>query len=318
MQVFRSVHVHILQPNERITFDLYVKRDHKLVPFISKDEVFTQDQLLEAHRGGISQLYVKGKDGELLEKYVNSFLERILTNPAIPTLEKAGAFYLSSSYAMQKAFEYPNAESIEEIKKSVKPILKNIMKDDLILNELISTIKHDHCTYTHSINVGIIATALAIKFYNMDLQVEIGEMERLSYGYFLHDIGKSRIMPAILKKAGPLTDEEWKVMKKHPEWGYSILMETGHLTDEAAYISLQHHERPNGSGYPKGVKIQDIHPCARICAIADTFDALISERPYKTALKPFEALTIMKQEAYCEVDMHLLAALINLLGPQHY
>jgi HD-GYP domain-containing protein (c-di-GMP phosphodiesterase class II) len=317
MQVFRSVHVNILQPNERITFDLYVKRDHKLIPFIAKDEVLTQDQLLEAHRGGISRLYVQGKDRELLEKYVNSFLERILTNPAIPTVEKARAFYLSSSYAMQKAFEYPNAESIEEIKNSVKPILKNIMKDDLILNELISTIEHDHCTYTHSINVGIIATALTIKFYDRDLQVGIGEMERLSYGYFLHDIGKSRITPAILKKAGPLTDEEWKVMKKHPEWGYSILMETGHLTDEATYISLQHHERPNGSGYPKGVKIHDIHPCARICAIADTFDALISERPYKTALMPFEALTIMKQEAYCEVDTHLLATLINLLGPQH-
>ncbi len=124
MQVFRSVHVNILQPNERITFDLYVKRDHKLIPFIAKDEVLTQDQLLEAHRGGICRLYVQGKDRELLEKYMNSFLERILTNPAIPTVEKAGAFYLSSSYAMQKAFESPNAESIEEIKNSISPYSK--------------------------------------------------------------------------------------------------------------------------------------------------------------------------------------------------
>jgi HD-GYP domain-containing protein (c-di-GMP phosphodiesterase class II) len=79
---------------------------------------------------------------------------------------------------------------------------------------------------------------------------------------FLHDIGKSKVPLNILRKRGKLSEDEWVIMKKHPGWGYAILMETGHLTDEAAYISMQHHERPDGSGYPFGTK--EIHPCAQI------------------------------------------------------
>ena len=92
------------------------------------------------------------------------------------------------------------------------------------------------------------------------------------------------------------------------------LMETGNLTDEAAYISMQHHERPDGLGYPFGMN--DIHPCARICTIADIYDALTSIRPYKIAMTPFEALKIIKNEALTEFDKSLMNNVILLLGPQ--
>ncbi|MRR36807.1 HD domain-containing protein, partial [bacterium] len=208
----------------------------------------------------------------------------------------------------------PNPEKIEEIKKTLKPMFKSIMENKILLGDLFSITEHDFNTYTHSVNVGIFATALAIHFYKDDGMVVSKEyLERLSYGFFLHDIGKSKIPLRILKKQGPSTPEEWAVMKKHPEWGYTILMETGHLTDEAAYISMQHHERPVGTGYPYGMK--DIHPCARICTIADIFDALVSPRPYKPAMKPFEAIEIIKKEASTEFDRCLMETFIRMLGP---
>src|SRR5208337_1195680 len=189
-----------------------------------------------------------------------------------------------------------------------------IMKNQVLLSDLFSITEYDFNTYTHSVNVGIFATSLAITYYKGGSTVRMEELERLSYGYFLHDIGKSKIPLSILKKKGKLSQDEWVIMKKHPEWGYSILMETGHLTEEAAYISMQHHERPDGSGYPSGMT--DIHPCARICTIADIFEALTSVRPYKTAMRPFDALKIIKNEALTEFDQSLLKTLIRLLGPQ--
>jgi HD-GYP domain-containing protein (c-di-GMP phosphodiesterase class II) len=150
-------------------------------------------------------------------------------------------------------------------------------------------------------------------FYREDSSVGSTELERLSYGYFLHDIGKSRVPLQILRKKGSLSQDDWATMKKHPEWGYTILMETGTLTDEAAYISMQHHERPDGSGYPFGMK--DIHPCARICTMADIFDALTSARPYKPPMRPFDALEIIKKEAFTEFDHNLLNTFIRMLGP---
>ncbi len=192
-------------------------------------------------------------------------------------------------------------------------MFKNIMNNQVLLNDLFSITEHDFSTYTHSVNVGIFATSLAIHFFKGDSTIGNIQLERQSYGYFLHDVGKSRVPLEILRKRGKLNQDEWAVMKKHPEWGYTILMETGHLTDEAAYISMQHHEQPDGSGYPFGMK--DIHPCARICAVADIFDALTSARPYKKAMRPFEAIDIIKKEAFTEFDHNLLSTFIKMLGP---
>jgi HD-GYP domain-containing protein (c-di-GMP phosphodiesterase class II) len=87
-----------------------------------------------------------------------------------------------------------------------------------------------------------------------------------------------------------------KAMKAHPYQGYKILKETEQLTEECRIIAMQHHERDDGTGYPNCLKGTDIHVYGRICCIADVYDALTSERPYKQRLKPFEALKLMKEQ----------------------
>lgn len=313
MDVFRPIPVDVILIDEQSVVDLYIKHEDRLVPFLGKGGVFTRDHLRELNRHGLSRIFIRGSEAAEFEDYVSNHSGRILTDPTIPSKVKAATFYVSSINALRKAFDNPGADQVEAIKQSLKPMLKNIMKNEILLGDLFSITEHDFGTYTHSVNVGIYATSLAMQFYKKDSSVGLAELERLSYGYFLHDIGKSRVPKNILRKRGVLSESEWDIMKKHPEWGYTILMETGNLTDEAAYISMQHHERPDGTGYPFGMR--DIHPCARICTMADMFDALTSARPYKPPMRPFEALEVMTREAFTEFDHSLLTTFIRMLGP---
>ena len=315
MNVFRPIPIDVIQINEKSVVDLFIKHDNSLVPFLDKGGMFTRDLLEELRRFGLSKIFIKGQEAmNVFEEYVSSHTERTLTDPTVPSKVKAATFYVSSIHALRNALDNPNPERIEKIKVTLKPMLENITENKVLLSDLIAITEYDFNTYTHSVNVGIYATSLAISFYKEDSSIGMAEIERLSYGYFLHDIGKSKVPLSIIRKRGKLNQEEWHIMKKHPEWGYAILMETGHLTNEAAYISMQHHERPDGSGYPCGTK--EIHPCARICTIADIYDALTSIRPYKNAMKPFDALKIIKNEALTEFDQNLLKNLIRLLGPK--
>lgn len=313
MDVFRPIPVDVILIDEQSVVDLYVKHEDRLVPFLGKGGVFTKDHLRELNRHGLSRIFIRGSEAAEFEDYLSNHSGRILTDPTVPSKVKAATFYVSSINALRKAFDNPGADQVEAIKQSLKPMLKNIMKNEILLGDLFSITEHDFGTYTHSVNVGIYATSLAMQFYKKDSSVGLAELERLSYGYFLHDIGKSRVPRNILRKRGALSEDEWDIMKKHPEWGYTILMETGNLTDEAAYISMQHHERPDGTGYPFGMR--DIHPCARICTMADIFDALTSARPYKPPMRPFEALEVMAREAFTEFDHNLLTTFIRMLGP---
>lgn len=313
MDVFRPVPIDVLQLDEKSVVDLFIKHEDMLVPFLHKGGVFTRNHLVELNRFGLSKIFIRGREAAAFEEYVSTHSNRILTDPTVPSKVKAATFYVSSIHALRNAFDDPDSEKVEEIQHTLRPMIRNIMNNQVLLHDLFSITEHDFSTYTHSVNVGIFATALSIHFFKGDCAVGNTQLERQSYGYFLHDIGKSRVPLAVLRKRGKLDAEEWAVMKKHPEWGYQILMETGQLTDEAAYISMQHHERPDGSGYPFGMS--DIHPCARICAIADIFDALTSVRPYKKAMSSFEAIEIIKKDAFTEFDHNLLSTFIKMLGP---
>ena len=107
-------------------------------------------------------------------------------------------------------------------------------------------------------------------------------MQQLEWGALLHDIGKIAVPDAILKKPGPLTDDEWTVMREHPYMGYLMIKDIEFLK-EGRDVILHHHERMDGRGYPHGLAGTEIPMLARIFAIADTFDAITSDRPYRKA-----------------------------------
>jgi HD-GYP domain-containing protein (c-di-GMP phosphodiesterase class II) len=137
------------------------------------------------------------------------------------------------------------------------------------------------------------------------------EMTELEYGALLHDIGKIGIADIILKKTGPLTEEEWQVMRQHPTIGYNVLKSLEFLQNSLPVV-LHHQERFDGRGYPNGLKGEQIPLLARIFAIADSFDAMTSDRPYRHAMREEVALQEIRRNAGAQFDPRLVEIFIKL------
>ena len=142
-----------------------------------------------------------------------------------------------------------------------------------------------------------------------------GELEALRFGGALHDIGKMGIPSNILNKPGPLSAPEWEIMKTHSEIGFTICQPLHRNLGQALDIVRSHHEKLDGSGYPKGLTARDISMPTRIMTIADIYDAMTTERPYRRAMSSQEALAIMVREAgEGKIDPHAVECLIRLVG----
>ncbi|HEV2218238.1 MAG TPA: HD-GYP domain-containing protein [Candidatus Dormibacteraeota bacterium] len=146
-----------------------------------------------------------------------------------------------------------------------------------------------------------------------ELGMTSAEQVVLSRSGLLHDVGKLGIPQSILDKQGALTESEWRVMKTHPELGIAILGGTGRITREMLGV-LYHHERMDGSGYPHGLASAEIPIEARIVAVADTYDVLTTDRPYRQAVSPSEALVRVLDDAGPRLDPVVVAALHRILG----
>ena len=141
------------------------------------------------------------------------------------------------------------------------------------------------------------------------------ENDELLQVALLHDIGKIAVPVEILNKRGSLTPDEWKIMKKHSEAGYRISQSTRELAHISEAI-LGHHEWWNGTGYPQGLKGDDIPLYSRIVSIVDSFDVMTHDRPYKQAIHGDEALNEIKRHAGIQYDPFLADVFINVMGEQ--
>ncbi|MDQ5985471.1 MAG: Cyclic di-GMP phosphodiesterase [Syntrophus sp. SKADARSKE-3] len=207
--------------------------------------------------------------------------------------QKANLVQEHSITMMRNLLNSPTAGNIKAVKQGMSEIVDLILRDDQTTFYLINITDHDYYTYTHSVNVGFLAIALAKQlFRNSDNH----DLHALGAGFFLHDLGKVKITLDIINKPGKLSDEEMKEMKRHPSLGFFLLQEVKQMTKELKMVVLQHHEKMNGTGYPMGIRGEDIHIYGRICAIADIFDALTSKRPYKNQMPSFVALKLMRDE----------------------
>lgn len=135
----------------------------------------------------------------------------------------------------------------------------------------------------------------------------------LSYGAYLHDIGKVMVSGEILGKAGALTDEEWQEMRRHPAYGEEMLREKEFLT-EAGRIVRAHHERYDGTGYPDGLSGAQIPIEARVIAVVDAYDAMTSDRPYQPALAKHEALKELRLSAGSHFDPVVVRAFASVIA----
>ena len=142
--------------------------------------------------------------------------------------------------------------------------------------------------------------------------LELAELENVRRAAMIHDIGKIGVREAILHKNGELTQEEYDHVKSHVNWGTHILKPMRSLARVVSYLS-HHHEHFDGSGYPAGLSSSEIPLGARIIAVADTFDAMTSDRPYRKAMTVKDAMAELKRCAGSQFDPDVVSALIKIL-----
>ena len=165
----------------------------------------------------------------------------------------------------------------------------------------------DHETDGHTQSVVRLTIRLA-----KQLQIPSKNLIHLRRGAALHDIGKMGIPDRILHKPGPLTEEEWKIMRQHPQYAYDLLSPIDYLRP-AMDIPCSHHERWDGSGYPSGLKGEEIPLPARLFAVVDVFDALVSDRPYRSAWPKQAALDHIQEGAGSLFDPTIATTFLKLI-----
>jgi len=167
----------------------------------------------------------------------------------------------------------------------------------------------DAYTYEHCVSVSLISLMLGGW---MRMQEE--DLESLVRAAMLHDIGKGRVPLNILNKEGPLTEREYKEMKKHPELGYHVIK--SEVKPDVSFAVLTHHEREDGSGYPLGFRADQLRISAKILAIADVFSAMTANRVYRKHVSPFRVFELMQNDSFGRLDPIVLDVFLKNIA--HY
>jgi len=308
---FYSVNIGLLGCGSPLGFGLYcdtLKAGRVLV--LEPDQKFTPNIRDRLSRSGVS-VFILDQDRDAYLRHLESRFSAMITDPATDTQTVASLGYEVSRTLMEHVLDQPDANKIQRGESLVRQVVDLILGRDEAWAALIRLARHDYYTYTHSCNVGLFGLGLLKELIQDGQNLDIH-----SYGtaLFYHDIGKSEIGLDILNKPGPLDSREEEEMKKHPEQGFLMVTRFEVLTPQARLVVSQHHECCDGSGYPRGLLEEEIHRVARVCAIADVFDALTSDRPYRPRISAFKALKAMQQEMAGHFDRPMLDRFTRLMA----
>ncbi|HBH38992.1 MAG TPA: phosphodiesterase [Curvibacter sp.] len=227
-------------------------------------------------------------------------------------LERAAQICRQSKQAVVTMFQEARmgkAVDAAGAQRLVDEISDSVARNASALISLARLKTADDYTYMHSVAVCAMMIALA-------RQLGLDEAQTRSAGLagLLHDLGKARMPMEVLNKPGKLTEAEFGIMKSHPVEGHQMLLAVGNVDPIALDVCLHHHEKIDGSGYPKGLKDAEISLFAKMGAVCDVYDAITSNRPYKTGWDPAESLRKMAEWAKGHFDHQVFQAFVKSLG----
>lgn len=303
-------------------YDLYINSSsiesrEKFVRVYPKGAVLNFEDLSN-FRNKYHRLYVP-------ESQRNDYLKSLMKSSGVDDAKKGSLIkscaihYLGKIFDRNKSF---NTEVLEETIKGCKDVVENMVdfiKDQKIdqLRELIANLSfHDFYTYDHSINVSMYCISF-FQFLHPDASDE--DITMAGLGGLLHDIGKIKIPTNVINKPGNLSDDEFILIKRHPNFGKELIQDFEKNEDAFDGLNLvvlkriimEHHENVNGTGYPKGLKDEDIHYFAKITAIVDFFDAITTKRSYHESLSTDEALSVMSKAKGRKIDSDLFDKFVS-------
>jgi len=306
---FIPIRIDTVSDNELIDFDLYTLEQNRYFLFCTAFSNFKKGDLSKTYIHRTKYLYIKKEHKRNYRRYVEKNLPNLLTDNAILSDDKVDIVYDVSSSMITEVFTEDMVLKKERVNGFVNNVIDFVFSQKVALRELIKFAEHDFYTYNHSLHVFIYTTMFASFLKIRDQKM----LSSISQGAFLHDIGKSNVALNIINKPGPLDEDEWQEMQQHPIYGIQLARDKMDINDPIILsIILNHHERLDGKGYPTHKK--NINLYDKIVGIADTYDAITSNRAYQMAKKPFDALKYMIQTQSRRLDPDLMQKFAIMLG----
>ncbi|MBU6428242.1 MAG: HD-GYP domain-containing protein [Cyanobacteria bacterium REEB65] len=255
---------------------------------------------------GFSSVYVR--DPRIPDAEVLDLIPDVLRQEAIAVVHRSfGAF---GSHLKGQASGFKQGFDVSSIESVTTAIIESLMTHPDLVIQLADLKSHDNYAFAHSVNACVVGTLLGRK-------AGLGEdkLKDLSMGLLLHDIGQTTIPPEIVNKPGRFTEDEFELMKTHARAGFDLVRDLPSLSAHTKIVVLQHHERFDGTGYPKGLKGSDIHLFGQIGAIADVYDALTSDCTYHRRLLPHEAIEYLLDSGDRYFPLALVKSLVAVIAP---
>ena len=278
-----------LVDNSVTDFDLFINLERHFILYSGTGYRWLRSELNDLLHSGHDQLYIRSQDLAKASMYEAIVKLPQLNRDLAPverlqSLEQIGAKFTQCLYEGELT-----VACVEQARSLATAITDCIGEDRRCIQHLSGLADHDYYTYFHSVRVSVYSVAIALSLGLKDP----ASLAQIALGGLFHDIGKKDVPTILLNKTGPLTDDEWKIMRGHPGFGFERLGKSilPHVPRE---IILHHHERRNGLGYPHGLDRTSLLPEVQIATLADIFDALTSARAYQTKRTRFEALDFIR------------------------
>lgn len=306
----------MVQAGQPLPMDLYLPRLQRqdkqveMVRLLGAGRPPSRRLLKLVREAGLDTFYCHRTQLEQLIEFMGQHTARRLADHATPMPVKARLLYDQASLIAEQAMtDVRLGPNLEHGRHYVDTMADFIRSSPQALQDLADMLVMDYSLYTHSVNVCLLATSFAVF-----LGMEGNHVRDLGLSALYHDIGKRGIPEGILKKPGPLNDEEWQVMRDHPREGFELLKPHPTFPPEGLRAVFLHHENLDGSGYPFGLKAEQLQQNERIIRLVDVYDAITSVRVYKNAQNAFEGIHIMQDELKGKIAMDMLRGFVEFLG----
>lgn len=300
----------VFVPNTRVNFSIFSIENLRFMPVLTVAP--NQSAPVPENIRNISgELAIKMDDMKLYREFLFGLSKRTPATAEEARVKVAGIKEDVKMNVRDFLSAPGNAQSTQGVINSANQIISVLRRKEATISDMLTLRAKDFHLYNHSSNVAVLATAMGVS-----MGYDQGKIEQLAIGAIMHDVGKGVLAPQILSKKERLTNEEFASWKKHVSDGVSLLSGKG-IPRESLNIVQQHHEKLSGRGYPYGLKGLSITPFARVMAIVDSYDAMVTPRPFRTVLTPFQALEIiMKETTQGDYDKDFVKLFVGILKGQ--
>ena len=306
-----SVPKTILEFGDRFDYTIYRKVDNrKFRVLVDKDSIYNKAKCTFYSKDELKKVFIHIKDKIKYQNDMQKHISSIIDDESICLNVKASLLNDIAKETINTLFKAEiTVESLEKADNIITNSINLILSDESAMRSMLKVASFDYYTSTHCIDVSTYAIAFG-KF----LGLSTTELKLLGKAALLHDIGKKDINKDIICKNGKLTYDEFEEVKNHPTFSAQILRECGEYDERLLNIVEQHHEKCDGTGYPKGLKKDEIDDFAKIVAICDIFHALTTRRTYKNEMGKSEAIMLMYETMSSGICLDYLRKFVKFLN----